>query len=57
MDSTPISYEDQISLTIRHVLEEDSISGDIAIEESVISYKVPKNQQGKLSLRVTDQRN
>lgn len=40
MDSTPdISRKEQISLTIRYVKEED-IRGDIAVEESFISYTV-----------------
>lgn len=47
MDSTPdISRKEQISLTIRYVEEED-IRGDIAVEESFISYTVAKESTGE----------
>lgn len=48
LDSTPdISHKDQISLTIRYVTEEDRTSGDIAVEESFIGYKVAKESTGE----------
>lgn len=47
MDSTPdISRKEQISLTIRYVEEED-IRGNIAIEESFISYTVAQESTGE----------
>ncbi|XP_054274622.1 52 kDa repressor of the inhibitor of the protein kinase-like [Macrosteles quadrilineatus] len=48
LDSTPdITHKDQISLTIRYVTEQDGISGDVAVEESFIGYKVAKESTGE----------